>query len=194
MNDTELCNLALAEIGDSYNITSIDEISPQAGICKRFYDSTRDALLREHPWSFARARADLARLSTAPLFGWDYQFQLPANFLRLIEFNGLDAWQPEGAYELEGGVILTDAAAAQIIYVKRVTEANLYDALFVEAFTLKLAARICTKLTKDDGLQEGLMRRYRMALGQAKKLDANETRPRRILPFEDSDLVRSRLG
>ena len=193
MNDTELCNLALAEIGDSYNITDIQESSPQAGICKRFYASTRDALLREHPWNFARARVELSRLSAVPLFGWAHQFQLPANFLRLIEFNGRDASQVEGEYVIEsGGVLLTDEGAAEIVYIRRTTDANQFDALFVEAFSLKLAARISTKLTKDGSMQERLLARFREAVAKAKRSDANEARPRRLGPLEDSWLVAAR--
>jgi len=193
MNATEIANLALAEIGDLFNISSIDEQTPQAAICKRFYDSTRDAMLRAHPWGFSRHPATLSRLSDAPLFGWDYAYQLPSDYLRLIRFNDLEVQYAEDDYEIVSGKILwTDAGTAQIIYSRKIIDPNLFDALFVEAFALKLAVRISTKLTKDQGLQESLMQRYRAALGEAKRVDANESRSRKSPDYWESELVNAR--
>jgi hypothetical protein len=199
MNDTQLCNLALAEIGDSYTITDINETSNQAAVCRLFFDPTRDAMLRAHQWNFARALSDLSALSTDPVFGWDYQFPLPSDFIRLVEFNGLDAWTTEDDFQIANGpsgglVLLTDEDEASIVYIKRVTDANLFDPLFVEAFTLKLAARICTKLTKDDAIKDRLTKEAKEALGRARQTDANESRPRRIGQHRDSDLAMSRYG
>jgi hypothetical protein len=198
MNDTEICNLALAEIGDTYSITDINETSNQAAVCRRFFSHTRDLLLREHPWNFARQLSDLSALASAPAFGWDYQYQLPTDFIRLIEFNGLDAWQTEDAYQLgsgpEGGtVLLSDDETASIVYIKRVTDANLFDPLFADAFALKLASRIANKLTKDESVKDRLVRQAEFALAKAKQTDANETRPRRLNQWEDSDLAMARF-
>jgi hypothetical protein len=199
MNDTQLCNLALAEIGDTYSITDINETSNQAAVCRLFFAPTRDALLRGHQWNFARSLANLSAESTAPVFGWDYQYALPSDFLRLVEFNGLDAWQTEDDFQIANGpsgglVLLCDENEASIVYISRVTDANLFDALFVEAFTLRLASRICTKLTKDDAIKDRLAREAKEALARARQTDANESRPRRIGQWHDSDLARSRYG
>lgn len=199
MNDTQICNLALAEVGDSYSITDIDETSNQASLCRLFFEPTRDSLLRSHQWSFARTLADLSAVATAPVFGWDYQYTLPADFIRLIEFNGLDAWQTEDDFQIGNGpdgglVLLTDEDEASIVYIKRVEDASLFDALFVEAFTLRLAARICTKLTKDDAIRDRLHRGAKEALGRARQTDANESRPRRLGQRRDSDLAMSRFS
>jgi hypothetical protein len=199
MNDTQLCNLALAEVGDSYSITDIAETSNQAAVCRLFFEPTRDALLRAHQWNFARTLADLTALSDDPIFGWDYQYALPSDFIRLIEFNGLDAWQTEDDFQIANGpsgglVLLSDDNTASIVYIKRVTDANLFDSLFVEAFTLKLAARICTKLTKDDAIRDRLASAAKEAMGRARQTDANESRPRRVGSQYDSDLAMSRYG
>jgi hypothetical protein len=199
MNDTQLCNLALGEIGDSYSITDINETSNQAAVCRLFFEPTRDAMLRSHQWNFARQLADLSALSTDPVFGWDYQYALPSDFIRLVEFNGLDAWQTEDDFQIANGpsgglVLLTDEDEASIVYIQRVTDANLFDPLFVEAFTLRLAARICTKLTKDDAIRDRLHRDAKEAMGRARQTDANESRPRRVGSWLDSDLAMSRFS
>ena len=60
----DICNLALAHLGDDATISSIDppEGSAQAEHCKRFYTSARDTLLQLHPWNFASKRIALAEL------------------------------------------------------------------------------------------------------------------------------------
>lgn len=199
MNDTQLCNLALAEIGDSYSISDINETSNQAAVCRLFFQPTRDAMLRAHPWNFARGLADLSALSDEPIFGWDYQYALPADFIRLVEYNGLDAWQTEDDFQIANGpsgglVLLSDDNTASVVYIKRITDANLFDTLFTEAFTLRLAQRICTKLTKDDAIKDKLARESKEALARARQTDANESRPRRLGQWQDSDLAMSRFS
>lgn len=198
MNDTQVCNLALAEVGDSYSLTDINETSNQAAVCRLFFEPTRDYMLREHPWNFARQLSALSRLADAPPFGWDNQFQLPADFLRLVEFNGLDVWQVEGSYQVANGpsgglVLMTDDNRAEIIYVKRITDANLFDPLFVDALAKTLAARISTKISKDESVKDRLVAQAKAALGKAKQTDANESRPRRAGLGWESDLVTSRF-
>ena len=51
----DICNLALAHIGDDATVSSIDppEGSAQAEHCKRFYAIARDTMLQMHNWNFA---------------------------------------------------------------------------------------------------------------------------------------------
>ncbi|UQO04990.1 hypothetical protein L0Z13_11610 [Burkholderia multivorans] len=79
-----ICNRALTKLGDK-RITALDEDSKAAAVLNSMYDDVLDACLREHVWSFAKTRAQLAALADAPLFGFGYQYRLPANFIRLIQ-------------------------------------------------------------------------------------------------------------
>lgn len=81
----DICNLALANLGDSATVVSIDppEGSAQAEHCARFYPMVRDALLEMHDWSFSSKRALLAQLAN-PVTQWAYCYAAPADMLNPI--------------------------------------------------------------------------------------------------------------
>ena len=62
-SEVEICNLALARLGDAATVVSIDppEGSAQAEHCAMFYPMARDTLLAQHPWGFAQRRVRPAR-------------------------------------------------------------------------------------------------------------------------------------
>ena len=60
LTETIICNRALARIGSKPNIENIEsDTTLEATRAAQFYVSTRDALLRSHPWRFAVGRIDL---------------------------------------------------------------------------------------------------------------------------------------
>ena len=64
-SEVDICNLALAHLGDSATVASINppEGSAQAEMCQRFYPIARDSLLEMHNWGFATRRKALAQLN-----------------------------------------------------------------------------------------------------------------------------------
>lgn len=78
----EICNLALAHLGDDATIASIDppEGSAQAEHCARFYPIARDTLLQMHNWSFASRRVSLAQV-TMPYTMWKYAYAVPGDMM-----------------------------------------------------------------------------------------------------------------
>ena len=50
---TQICNLALAKIGDAAQMTSLSDGSAQANYCALYYPQALNVLLNEYPWSFA---------------------------------------------------------------------------------------------------------------------------------------------
>ena len=78
----DICNLALAHLGDDANIASIDppEGSAQAEHCARFYPIARDTLLQMHNWNFASKRVTLAAV-TMPYHQWKYSYAAPADMM-----------------------------------------------------------------------------------------------------------------
>jgi hypothetical protein len=76
----DICNLALAHLGDNATIASIDppEGSAQAEHCQRFYPIARDTLLEMHSWSFATKRAYGAEVENSwPM--WEYAYAMPGD-------------------------------------------------------------------------------------------------------------------
>ena len=79
--ETTIINAALRRLGDK-PITSRLDGSPAANAVNDLFDDARDALLRAHPWNFATTRVALMPSSTTPVYGFDYQYALPADWLR----------------------------------------------------------------------------------------------------------------
>lgn len=193
MDVTKLCNKALAHLGEA-KIADFHENSVVAGKCRLHYEMERDALLRMHRWNFARDRAVLTAMSTAPIFGWAYQYQLPVDCLRVLELNGREVLANDDSYEIEGRKLLTDAATASIVYTKRVTDPSEYDVLFCEAFTYKLAAALCKEIENSTSEKGAMLQMFKQAMAEAGWTDAVESRPRVISPKRNSRTLAARRG
>lgn len=193
-NPTTICNLALAHLGED-QLMSLDDDSREAQFCKRFYDQTRDEVIQSHAWNFAIRRAVLSRLSEAPPFGWAWQYQLPADCLRILQLNGHDVSRREGRYEVEGGRLLTNDDECAVRYLRRVEDAALFPPLFVEALALKIATRLAKPLTGSTSEVERLLTEYeRITKPLAMRADALEGRPAVRPAWVESDFVRARRG
>jgi hypothetical protein len=197
MDETTIANRALARLG-ARNILAMTDTSAEAVACALAYPSARDELLRSHRWNFARKRIALSRLADAPAFEYAYQYELPTDCLRLMEINDVDSWDtlpPD--YEIEGRKILTNSAALQVKYIARIADTTLYDVLFVRALVLQLAADIAEKVTGSSQLSSQMLQeKESLILGNARKIDANESRAKHsTLPTaQSSSFIRARFS
>jgi hypothetical protein len=84
-SDVDICNLALANLGDTATVASIDppESSAQAEHCARFYPMARNALLEMANWNFAMRRATLAELTNTST-EWQFAYAMPSNVIKVI--------------------------------------------------------------------------------------------------------------
>lgn len=162
-----IVNSALIKLGAD-TIAALNEDSPEARAANARFEALRDEVLRAHPWNFALARAELARLVDAPAFGPAHQYQLPADCLRVMAMDG------EEPFEIEGNRLLTDAESARALYVRRVADPNLFDAMFRETLALRLAADLAYKLVSSTTLAQQMMQIYREHLALARSADAQE--------------------
>ncbi|MFA5165578.1 MAG: hypothetical protein WC481_08475 [Candidatus Omnitrophota bacterium] len=172
-SEVKIANLALTGVGAS-RITSLTEDSQQARVVSEMYAQVRDEVLRSHPWNFAVDRATLSILADAPAFEYSYQFQLPVNCLRV-----LGAYDSSGDkiedYKVEGRKLLCDDSAVYIKYIKRVTDANEYDANFITLFGVRLSAEIAFPIANSASLGQNKLEMYGELLRIAKGIDAQES-------------------
>ncbi|EML1597806.1 hypothetical protein RVY52_002545 [Burkholderia cenocepacia] len=189
-----IANRALTKLG-SARITSLDEDSKAAATLNSMYDDVLDACLREHVWSFAKTRAQLAALADAPLFGFGYQYRLPADFIRLIQIGQFLVYpktDTRGLFSIESGNILTDLPAPLYIrYTKRVTDPNAMDPLFREVFACRLAAESCEDITQSATKKQAAWAEHEQAVSKAVRVNAIE-RPSQ--PVGDDTWLESRNG
>ena len=161
----EIANRAITFLGAT-PITSLEDDTKEGRAIKRLFEQTRDQLLRDHSWNFAIKRVSLAANTTAPVYEYTNAFDFPNNTLRIIEVNTEEQWA------VEGQQIVTDAAAPlQIVYVERVTDPNLFDTKFIEAYSLRLAADIAASQTVAATAEQ----KFASMLKEARLVDSQET-------------------
>lgn len=190
---TDIANLALGHLGEA-PITSFQEDSLAARKAALHYLATRDQVLRSHRWNFAQTRKVLSRLLERPAFGWTYQYELPEDCLRVNEFNGSEAgdWLSD-QYIIEGRRLLTDATEARLVYNRRIDDVSDFDALFIEALSLKLAIVLSESIRGTTSKTADLTQLYEQKTGPlARRVDANEGRRRKGLLPLNSHSIRAR--
>lgn len=176
-----IANRALTKLGEA-RIISLDADMKAANVLKSMYDIVLAAELRAHWWHFAKARATLPALADTPDFDFGFQYQLPSDYvaLRQIGPHQILPRMPGGIYSIERGKILTNLGAPlRIIYTQRITDPNLFDALFVEMFACRLAAESCESITQSSTKKQAAWEEYDAQLKLAIRSNAIE------LPTED---------
>ena len=73
-----------------------------------------------------------------------------------------------------GRVLLTDEATANILYVARITDTNLFDAMFVDVLTQKLAVDLAYPVTNSTTLQTQMQKVFEKKLSEARSIDGQE--------------------
>ena len=196
----DIANFALNNLGAS-NITSLDENSKAARVVNQRYESVRDAVFRAHPWNCLINRASLAQETTTPAFGYTYQYALPTDpfCLRVLEFSNGSLSYPQDnitnntggpVFVIEGRKLLTDEGSAQIKYIGRITDTQLYDASLTEALAARLAAEICYAITGSTSMVQIQTSLYEAKINEARFNDATEGATQRL---EASDFIESRF-
>lgn len=184
-SEVEICNLALAHLGDEATVASIDppEGSAQAEHCARFYPIARDALLEMHDWKFTTRRVTLAELDVES-WNWAHAYAQPAGALRLLAVLPADAAPDAEGHEFDTenkedgtGLILTNLEDATLRFTARVTDTTKFPPLVVDALARLLASYLAGPVLKGDvGKAEAKAQfaAFRTVLSQAMVSDANQ--------------------
>lgn len=199
-SEVDICNLALARLGDNATVASIDppEGSAQAEHCARFYPVARDSLLEMHAWKFATRRVLLAQLTT-DTWNWTFAYAEPTGVLKLLAVlpasAASDADTQEYEAETDGNgtpIILTDQEGASLRYVAHVTDTTVFSPLFVDALAWLLASYLAGPVLKGDAgaaMAKACLQSFMLALSNAKVSDANQ---RKVRPEHKPDWIAGR--
>ena len=173
--DVSICSNALRRLGDQ-PITALTDDTERARLCNAFFPDARDHVLRQHTWNFAITRASLSKLSSAPAYGFSHMYSLPTNpyCLRVLEME-----YPDYIFKIEndptnGRVLVTDEDQAKILYIARITNASLFDSMFVDTLTAKLSVDLCYAITGSTQLQAQMDKMYQQKLSEARSIDGQE--------------------
>lgn len=196
----DIANYALNSLGAN-NISSFEENSKPARLINQRFDSVRDSVFRAHPWNCLLRRAELAKESDSPAFGYANQFVLPTNpyCLRVLEFsNGTLSYPQDNMFNntggpvfvIEGRKLLSDESVAKIKYVARVTDPQEYDANLIDALAAAIAFEVSYAITGSNTVKQMMAAEYSDKLKQAAFVDGTEGAPQRL---EASEFIESRF-
>lgn len=187
-NYVQIANLAGTLIGTEARVTDPDDNRLLPRTVKAVWDLQRRATIRDGEWNFASRRAQLPALAITVPYRFARAFELPADALRLLEL--ID--DPRADYRLEGRQILTNRGAPLAVrYSVDVPEPESWDEAFAEAFAARIAWKIGKRIAGSAYDVTAGERNYRMAIADAKSVDARENPP---LEQEESGWVEARFA
>ena len=166
--DLSICNNALVQLGNEPLLNLTDTTKKAVRLCVQFYDQTVEEVLRAYNWNCATVRDTLTVDETAPAWGFNFRYALPADCLRVIGFSSASV-----NWKIENGYILADSDGGEISYIKSITAADM-DALLRSAVSARLAAYLAFPLTNSATVAKAMFDLYKEKLADAHTMDAFE--------------------
>ncbi len=161
VNQVSVCNDGLVMVG-AERISSITQDRKSARLLNAIWDSSRDAVLRARKWNFATKRVVLTPNSTVPNWGFDYQYDLPSDYLGWLQPDPDDI-----EFTIEAGKILSNESELNVSYVYRNVDESSWDSAFAKSLSCFLAKEICIALTQSVSLKQSCDADYKASLGAA---------------------------
>lgn len=173
----DISNQALLQLGAS-KISSFTDTNNivNATSCNDLWPTVLQAVLRAHPWNGVIKRAQLT-VSTTPVWGWNYAFALPADFLRLLEVEDAEE------HTIENGYLLANITPINIKYIYLETNIAKFDSLLVSAFIAAMAAELAYPITRSTSQQDTCWKIFTGKLQLARMVDAQEDSPSTLGDF-----------
>ncbi len=170
----EICNGGLQLLGSSL-IVSLTDATKAARECNLAWDRVRRMVLRSHAWNCTTTRISLAKLATTPVYGFDFEYQLPTDCLILYDIENSDN---RTDWRVEGRKLLTDFdTPLGILYGRDETDSQQFDSLLVEVLALAMAVDLCETLTQSNSKKKVLEQQLLAVRSKALETDGWEQTP-----------------
>ena len=189
LTKTIICNMALAHLGISRELTNVDTTdasTPIGKACNLFYETARDKVFRDFLWPFATRVDALSLVQEEPSTEWRYAYRYPSDCKRIVRIQS--GVRPETKtsrvnYRVvadgSGRLILTDKEEAELEYVMQLTDMTKWTEDFALMFSLLLAFLIAPRVTGGDQFKLGARayQAYSVAKLETTENAANEDQP-----------------
>lgn len=198
-----ICNLALSRIGHLKPIASLSEATQAAVACSLHYAPSRDFVLRDFPWPFARGFALLTLVETFDESDpehtqWAHSYRLPTGVLairRFLSATGKSDTDPppfEIGSDSTGRLVYANVEPdeAYVETTRAITDTALFDDSFAAALSWHLALQVAPSVASAEKAREAL-NGYMLATGAAQRTASVESRVERL---HAGDFLRSRGG
>ena len=187
--EAAIANLALARIGANL-IADTTEDTPSSRQARAIFAATRDELLRDYEFNFAKASQTLSEDAVFAYKGsWSYAFTVPTSpvILKILSISG----NTDNLYEVVGSganrrllanvTTTTGPNVLQVQYVAQVIDPSTWDSLFKDALVLRLASKLAMPLVKRADLAQVIQQEFaaiftlaKTASSQERQLDESE--------------------
>jgi hypothetical protein len=179
--ELDVVNRALIKIG-AKEISSLTESGRNPRIMNAMIDVARDKFLRTNPWNYGVTRAQIAKDTVAPEWGWSSRFVLPSDYIKMLAVESSTNTEPTAyqskntpkniEYKIEGDYILCDETdPINIRYVKRETDMSRWDSMATEALASLLAYEACIAVSGDKQMKQMFYSEYKDCLDEARHMD-----------------------
>lgn len=170
-SQVDICNLALANLGQSPDIVSINppDGGKYAAACAQFYPIALDKVLGECDWQFAVKEVSLSSIAITLPDAWQYAFAVPSDLVKPVNAFEYRSGSPfcSVEFEIRGNVLYSNTANVVLRYVFRNTATSNYHNSFVLALAAYLAHLLAAPTTKDPNVSGAWQKMYRTYLAEA---------------------------
>ena len=150
---SEICNMALSNLGLANNVTSIDDPETQTEkIFAQYYQLVLNKTLKRERPQFAIYDETI---SPVEFEDGTWHFLVPSYVLEVLRIGGFtEGWTIEHGeiIFIDGMYSFNSDSTLDIKYVRALTDTGLFTDEFVELFAWELAAYCCGRLTQDSGM------------------------------------------
>lgn len=195
-SQVDICNIALARMGNGQQISSLDEGSQEAVTLNLLYEPALRKVLRDVDWPFARKRASMQLIEEEPNSDWAYSYRYPTDcimFRRIVTGKRPRLNVDPIPYEIANGdtsrVIYTDQEEATGVYTVFVNNVTYYDDAFVSMLAWRLCMEAAMPLAVERNRRTDAMQMYNIEKGEAMAGAFNEGQ---VDKEADSEYIRAR--
>lgn len=182
---TQIVNIGLMRIGVSQSVANVDtEQSREALTAKLLFDDEVRYVLRDFPWPWASAYADLGLVAgeaTDPVNGdWTFSYRYPSDCLfarRLVTAAGRNNTNPPPfklGRDSQGKLIFTNEEYAVLEYTADIDDPEEFDSLFVSMLAWRLAASMAPSLSRIKDMPKTALEMYEVDKSKAQSRALNE--------------------
>jgi hypothetical protein len=141
---SEICRQAILRVGSADSFKPFGE--PMA-LATSLYDQTRNEVLSDYDWQFARSQSTITADGQAPAFGYLRRYALPTGTLKVLRVNGVDEDENFGKWEIVSGYIHTnEVSPIQVETIGIVTDVSKYPPVFLNVLIVTLAMKLAQLL------------------------------------------------
>jgi hypothetical protein len=183
LSKVNICNLALDLLGNEGDIVDIDLPTNKTEILfSRWYDITREGLLKMAMPSFAIRRRIISAFPTSMAFGYINAFEYPSDCLKVLGLGEISNTL-EYNYIVNNGIIYTADAwinGLQLRFIANIDDASLFSPDFSRLLASALAVEVCYPITQSSEKKQMLQAEFQARMLSYNSVNSQENPVQRI--------------